>query len=538
MACVSVIIPTFNRFPLLCRAVDSVLNQTHGDVEIIVIDDGSTDDTPTLFPRQFSSIQYVKVEHSGLPAVARNAGIRLAKGELIAFLDSDDHWLPNKLSQQVSVFHEHPTVGLVCSNAFVVRQHEEKPSQPYLKDDQGHSGLVLPGLLEDNFIITSTAMVRRSTLEHVGLFCEDRALRAVEDYDLWLRVASQSTIVYLEALLAVYRDIPSVSIRGAIPVAQHWQSRLTVLHRLRRFLQCAKDIRMMQEPILKRQETVFRKACTKALLSDQRYLSTVPHVIALCLQDPLEMGRAAFRRFCKTNQQPYAGTRERLDTSQTPPCPDNRVKLHLGCGEVYLPGYINVDFPPSRHSVQRHTKADIFVDVSQLHYPTGTVDEIRLHHAFEHFERPVALRLLIDWYGWLKEGGQLIIETPDFHRCVQAYLNSTNLNSQMKIVRHLFGSHEASWAVHYDGWYRERFTHVLTALGYQNLEFTTGEWQETYNITVIATKGSPAIPKAEQIDQARKLLRLSLVDESPTEIRMLETWMEQFENTDVRAHAA
>ncbi len=226
-----VIIPTFNRFPLLCRAVDSVLNQTHGDVEIIVIDDGSTDDTPILFPRQFSSIRYVKVEHSGLPAVARNAGIRLAKGELIAFLDSDDQWLPNKLSQQVSVFHKHPTVGLVCSNAFVVRQHDEKPSRTYLNNEQRHSGLVLPALLENNFIITSTAMVRRSTLEQVGLFCEDRALRAVEDYDLWLRVATQSAIVYLEALLAIYRDIPSVSIRGAIPVAQHWDSRLMVINR-------------------------------------------------------------------------------------------------------------------------------------------------------------------------------------------------------------------------------------------------------------------------------------------------------------------
>jgi predicted SAM-dependent methyltransferase len=436
------------------------------------------------------------------------------------------------------VFHKHPTVGLVCSNAFVVRQREEKPSQPYLKDDQGHSGLVLPALLEDNFIITSTAMVRRSTLEHVGLFCEDRALRAVEDYDLWLRVASQSTIVYLEALLAVYRDIPSVSIRGAIPVAQHWDSRLMVINRLRRFLRRRTSTQIVPENTLQRQETMLRKTYTKALLSDHRYLATLPHVMALCAHDPLAIGKAALRRIRKNSQQLLIGRRERSNATSTASFPDKCLKLHLGCGEIYLPGYINVDFPPSRHSVQRHTKADILADVSQLHYPTGTVDEIRLHHVFEHFERPVALRLLIDWYGWLKEGGQLIIETPDFHRCVQAYLNSTNLNSQMKIVRHLFGSHEASWAVHYDGWYRERFTHVLTALGYQNLEFTTGEWQETYNITVIATKRSPAIPKAEQIDQARQLLRLSLVDESPTEMRMLETWMEQFENTDVRAHAA
>ncbi len=538
MACVSVIIPTFNRFPFLCRAVDSVLKQTHGDVEIIVVDDGSTDETPALFSQQFPSIHYVKVEHSGLPAVARNAGIRLAKGEFIAFLDSDDEWLPDKLSQQVTVLHNHPTVGLVCTNAFVLHQGENNPQEPYLRKDQGQSGWVLPLLLEDNFIITSTAMVRRSTLEHIGLFCEDRTLQAVEDYDLWLRAASQSEIAYLGARLAVYRDIPSVSIRGTVPVAQHWESRLAVLLRLRRFLQSAKDIQLMQEPIWRRQETMFRKACMKALLSDQRYLSTVPHVIALLLHDPRDMVKAAFRRFRKNNRQPYTGTREQSNTAQTPLGPDKRIKLHLGCGEVYLPGYINVDFPPSQHSVQRHTKADIFTDLSQLHYPSGTVDEIRLHHVFEHFERPVALRLLIDWYGWLKEGGQLIIETPDFHRCVQAYLSSSNLKSQMKIVRHLFGSHEADWAAHYDGWYRERFTHVLTALGYQKLEFTTGEWQGTYNITVIGRKASPAVSKAEQMGRVRELLRLSLVDESPTEMQMLQTWMEQFEATGARTHAA
>ncbi len=538
MACVSVIIPTFNRFPFLCRAVDSVLNQTHGDVEIIVIDDGSTDDTPTLFPRQFSSIQYVKIEHSGLPAVARNAGIRLAKGELIAFLDSDDQWLPNKLSQQLAVFHKHPTVGLVCSNAFVVRHHEEKPSQPYLKDEQGQSGLVLPALLEDNFVITSTAMVRRSTLEHVGLFCENRNLQAVEDYDLWLRVATQSEVVYLEALLAVYRDIPSVSIRGAIPVAQHWHSRLKVINRLRRFLRRRTSTQVVPENMLQHQETMLRKAYTKALLSDHRYLATLPHVTALCAHDPLAMGKAALRRIRKNSQQLFVGRNERSQALNTASYPDKRLKLHLGCGETYFPGYINVDFPPSRHSVQQHSKADIFADLSQLHYPSGTVDEIRLHHVFEHFERPVALRLLIDWYGWLKEGGQLIIETPDFHRCVREYLRSQALGDQLRILRHLFGSHEATWAVHYDGWYRERFTKVLTALGYQDLEFTTGEWQGTYNITVIGTKRSPVVSKANQIDRVRDILRLSLVDDSPTETRMLQTWMEQFEATGVRTDAA
>lgn len=538
MACVSVIIPTYNRFRLLCRAVDSVLKQTHDNVEIIVIDDGSTDDTPALFSQHFPSVHYVKIEHSGLPAVARNAGLRLAHGEFIAFLDSDDRWLPDKLSRQVDTFHKQPSVGLVCSNAFVLHRHEEEPIHPYLLKSQGKSGLVLPALLEDNFVITSTAMVRHSTLERVGLFCEDRNLQAVEDYELWLRVAAECEITYLSDLLAVYRDIPSISIRGTIPAVRHWQSRLTVINRLRRFLKCRHNTQVVPERMLRCQETVIRKACITALVSDHRYLATVPHIAALCARDPLTVGKAALRRVRKNNRQLLTDRSERSNVLRPASCSNEPLKLHLGCGEVYLPGYVNVDFPKSRHSVQQHSKADIFADLSQLHYPTGAVDEIRLHHVFEHFERPVALRLLIDWYGWLKEGGQLIIETPDFRRCIQEYLRNPSLGDQLKILRHLFGSHEASWAVHYDGWYRERFTHVLTALGYRNLRFTTGEWQGTYNITVTGTKGSPPVSRAEQVGQARELLRLSLVDGSPTEMRMLQTWMEQFETTGVRAHAA
>ena len=99
----SVIIPTYNRFLQLCCAVESVLKQTYGDVEVIVVDDGSTDQTPSLFPRRFPSLQYIRTEHSGLPSVARNTGVRLAKGEYVAFLDSDDQWQSEKLAQQVAV---------------------------------------------------------------------------------------------------------------------------------------------------------------------------------------------------------------------------------------------------------------------------------------------------------------------------------------------------------------------------------------------------------------------------------------------------
>ncbi len=89
------------------------------------------------------------------------------------------------------------------------------------------------------------------------------------------------------------------------------------------------------------------------------------------------------------------------------------LKLHLGCGEEYLDGYVNIDYPASEHSVMR-VKADRYADIRTLTYPDNSVDEIRMHHMFEHFERGEALQLLLRWRRWLKPGGILLIETPDF----------------------------------------------------------------------------------------------------------------------------
>ena len=113
---IAVIIPTYNRSELLKAALDSVLSQKYKDLETIVVDDGSEDDTSELVG-QYPQCRYIKLEHSGLPAVARNAGIRRTKADFVAFLDSDDEWLPQKLERQMPIFAE-ADAGLVCSNAF------------------------------------------------------------------------------------------------------------------------------------------------------------------------------------------------------------------------------------------------------------------------------------------------------------------------------------------------------------------------------------------------------------------------------------
>lgn len=205
------------------------------------------------------------------------------------------------------------------------------------------------------------------------------------------------------------------------------------------------------------------------------------------------------------------------------------IKLHLGCGETYLPGYINIDFPPGKHTLQKQPKADLYEDIRQLSYPSESVEEIRLHHLFEHFDRPTALRLLIDWYDWLKKGGRLAIETPDFEKCVEVFTRSGRIEDQLKALRHIFGSHEADWACHYDGWYRAKFELYLGLLGYKDLAFRYTEWQGMYNIIVEAQKSCPFKTRGERRQVAEQLLRFSLVDHSESERRLLKVWMDQLD---------
>src|SRR5688572_678533 len=116
------------------------------------------------------------------------------------------------------------------------------------------------------------------------------------------------------------------------------------------------------------------------------------------------------------------------------------LRLHLGCGEQYLDGYVNIDFPPSEHSVQLSSPADELADITRLTYARGSVDEVRLHHVFEHFDRPTALRLLIDWRLWLADGGRLTIETPDFEACARAFTRRLRIRRRGVLARHVFGS--------------------------------------------------------------------------------------------------
>jgi predicted SAM-dependent methyltransferase len=221
------------------------------------------------------------------------------------------------------------------------------------------------------------------------------------------------------------------------------------------------------------------------------------------------------------------------------------MKLHLGCGQYYMEGYVNIDYPPSEHSVQKSLRADVLQDLTTLTYPPETVEEIRLHHVFEHFSRPVALGLLCRWRDWLAPDGKLRIETPDLKASAWLLVSPfTRYDEKQEVIRHLFGSHEASWAIHWDGWYSERFVKTLNRLGFDVESIQRSKWGRLRNIEVIARKGTAELALADYRLAARDLLSLSTVKtridnklrEIPSsEAEMLAVWMGMWEQTYLRS---
>lgn len=194
---VSVIIPTYNRAWCLRQAVDSVLSQEFEAFELIVVDDGSTDDTPQLLEGYGDAIRTLRQENRGVSA-ARNAGIAAARAEVIAFLDSDDRWLPGKLARQVAFFASHPQ-ALICQTEelWVRNGRRVNPGKRHFK----RSGMIFEPSLELCLVSPSAVMVRRELFDRVGVF--DERLPACEDYDLWLRVSCRFPVHLIDIPLIV-----------------------------------------------------------------------------------------------------------------------------------------------------------------------------------------------------------------------------------------------------------------------------------------------------------------------------------------------
>lgn len=200
MTKLSIIIPTFNRAHCIVRALDSVRGQGVGDWELVIGDDASTDTTWEVVRGEFPEARLARLEVNSGAAAARNAALRVASGEFLAFLDSDDEWLPGKLAAQLAFLENNPAVG-VCASSHVFCRRDGVRREVRVEDPADwrvalHAGQWFHG--------ASTPVVRRGVLESVGL--QDESLRVLEDWDWMLRIAQRHRIHVLPEPLAVIHE--------------------------------------------------------------------------------------------------------------------------------------------------------------------------------------------------------------------------------------------------------------------------------------------------------------------------------------------
>jgi glycosyltransferase involved in cell wall biosynthesis len=222
---ISVIIPTFNGSQFISETIDSILAQDFNDFEIIVIDDESSDATPDIVSKYKSPVRLITQTNSGV-CVARNRGIREAKGSFIAFLDQDDYWFPNKLSSELAAFSTYLDAGVVFAKFHrwtpdMDTGHYPSPltfsklSKPD-GEDPDFTGWIYHQMLLDSQVLTSAALARVDIFKKCGAF--DESLPFSEDWEFWLRVSRQFQFVKLRQITVLYRQHPTQGSRWIRPV--------------------------------------------------------------------------------------------------------------------------------------------------------------------------------------------------------------------------------------------------------------------------------------------------------------------------------
>jgi glycosyltransferase involved in cell wall biosynthesis len=202
MPTISIIIPTFNRAKLIERAIISLLTQTYQDFEIIVVDDGSTDNTRDVVFSFGNQIRYMRQDNRG-PSSARNAGISASRGKFVAFLDSDDYFMKPNLEIKMSFLESNPQVGWVYSDWQYVDEKGndiDKGSLKFRYSEKVLNGNIFEELIKRrNFISPCTVVIKKSVLDDVGHF--DPLIPSQEEYDLWLRTSIKYPVYYIDQVL-------------------------------------------------------------------------------------------------------------------------------------------------------------------------------------------------------------------------------------------------------------------------------------------------------------------------------------------------
>lgn len=202
---VSVVMPTYNHAQYIKQAIDSVLGQTYEHLELIIIDNFSTDKTEHIVRScNDARITYQQFANEGIIAASRNQGIGVAKGDYVAFIDSDDVWFADKLEKQMNLAIEYPDLGMLYSKFSILSDDEENERIVGPKHNvyQGH---IYALLLKSNFITSSSTVVRKDILDKLNGFDEASELRCSEDFDLWLRIAKDYPAGFVPEVLGQYR---------------------------------------------------------------------------------------------------------------------------------------------------------------------------------------------------------------------------------------------------------------------------------------------------------------------------------------------
>lgn len=210
---ISVIMPTYNQAEFIREAIASVLNQTHKNLELIVVDNYSTDDTQQAVASFHDGrLRYYKFSNNGIIAASRNYGLRESKGKYAAFIDSDDAWFKDKLREQIDIMEN----DAGCQMTFCQFQASDVNGQPHGKifgpKDFKISGHIYDKLIQCNFIVSSSVVLRNAVLKSVGYFDETESLRCAEDFDLWLRVARRDRVAFVPKVLGMYRMHSSANV--------------------------------------------------------------------------------------------------------------------------------------------------------------------------------------------------------------------------------------------------------------------------------------------------------------------------------------
>ena len=278
---VSIIIPSWNTASYVREAVDSALAQTYPNCEIIVVDDGSTDDTKAVLEpyAKAKKITYIYQANKGLSG-ARNAGIKASAGEFIALLDSDDVFLPEKIAEQVAYLMEHPSCDISYCNLYHFWDGESallRLNYEYYSGDD-----VLPYLLAMNFIAPLSVVLRRSTIERFGMF--DENLKRSEDLEFWLRLAhGGARFEFMPKRLAKLRMRKTANLQGLESQPKVKETMLEVLERLNATMTPEERIRVNMRKNRKR----YRLNLGLAYLMNARTAEAKPHITSAFVEYPL-----------------------------------------------------------------------------------------------------------------------------------------------------------------------------------------------------------------------------------------------------------